>query len=182
MSTGLGVDQLGEDECRLEQMEDQCGQIEGRVEVTVETEDHQQEWKLDRDFQKPEERRRDRCGASLSGSQSPVLRSAQGQKGDRPVQNQIDKASDHPQRMVSEVIGAERHRDERGHHDHQPDRDHRPNLTQLRDVDVATTGDAYQRSEAHEYTCDLGNGDEQDYVFQQLQPASVAYMTDYFYT
>ena len=40
MPTHLGVDQLGKDESRLEPVDHQRGQVEGRVEIPVDTEHH----------------------------------------------------------------------------------------------------------------------------------------------
>ena len=182
MSTDLGVDQLGEDEGGLEQVEHQCSQIEGRIKVPVDTEDNHDQCKLHWDLQEPEERRGRRSGASLGGGQPAVLRSTQRKNDDCPVESQVDEADDHPQCMATDVISAERDRDQCGRDHHQPDGDYGPDLTQLSDVDLSASGDTYQRGEAHEYTGDLGDRHEQDYLFHQLQPESVGDRTDYFNT
>lgn len=165
---GLGIDQLDQDEGRLEQVKDQGSHVEGDVEFSVHSHHDEEQRQLNRQLEEPEECCAHRALANLSFGQIPVHRALERQIHHHPVQDEIDEAGSNPEAVAGDVVEVEEHRDQRGDDDEETAGHHCLNLRELRGLDLGSARHADQGGEANEHAGDLSDRDEKDYVLEQF--------------
>jgi hypothetical protein len=165
--SGLRIDELDEDECRLEEVEYQGRHVEGHITVPAHPEDDEKQWNLDREFQEPEEDSPERALAKLCLGHLPIGRPLESEKYHQPVHNEVDHGRSDPEAVARDVIEVEANGYERGDDHEQSARHHCLDLGQLARFDVSAAGNADQSSKSHKDTRDLSDRHEEDNALHQ---------------